>query len=86
MRATELQNSFYVVLCEYMMKEYLDQELSEISKAFATFAGMERDLYDQIIWTINSEPAIAERMRNKCKFKKMDNLFDEYAGITIDQR
>ena len=27
-----------LVLCEYMMKEYLNQEPSEISKAFATYA------------------------------------------------
>ena len=75
-----------LVLCEYMMKGYLNQEPSEISKAFATYAGKERDLYDMIIWTINSEPAIAERMKNKRKLRKTDNLFTEYAGITIDQR
>ena len=61
------------------MKEHLSQERSEISKAFATIAGKGRDLYVHIIWTINSEPAIAERMKNKRKFTKMDNPFNEYA-------
>ena len=75
-----------LVLCEYIMEKYLNQEPSEISKAFATFAGMGRDLYDHIVWTINSEPAVAERMKNKRKFKKMDNFFNEYAGATTDQR
>ena len=28
----------------------------------------------------------SERMKNKRKFKKMDNLFNGYAGVTIDQR
>ena len=75
-----------LALCEYMMKEHLNQEPSEISKAFATYAGKERDLYDMIVWTINSEPAIAERMKNKRKFKEMGNLFNGCAGTTIDQR
>ena len=60
-----------LVLCEYMVKEYLNQELSEINKAFATHVGKERDLYDMVIWTINSEPVIAECMKNMRKFKKM---------------
>ena len=38
-----------------------------------------------IIWTVNSEPAIVEHMKNKRKYKKMDNIFNEYAGIIIDQ-
>ena len=66
-----------------MMKEYLNQEPSEISKAVATYAGKERDLYDVIIWTINSEPGIMKTKRN---YKRMDNIFNEYAGMTIDKR
>ena len=37
---------------EYMMKEHLNQEPSKISKAFAIIAGVERELYDHIIWTM----------------------------------
>ena len=47
-----------LVLCKYMLKEYLNQEPSKISEAVAPYTGKERDLYDMIIWTINSEPEI----------------------------
>ena len=68
-----------LVLCEHMMREHLHQEPSEISRAVATYAGKERDLYDMIIWTISSNPKI---MSSKRKYTKMDNIFEAYSGFT----
>ena len=75
-----------LVLCEYMMKEYLNQDLQRLVKPWPPSPAWGVIFMTiRIIWTINSEPAIAERM-NKRKFKKTANLFNEYAGITIGQR
>lgn len=42
-----------------------------------------RDLYDVINVTINEEPEI---MKSKHSVSRINNIFDEYAGIAPDRR
>ena len=70
-------------LCAYLLKELLNQSDSEIEEAFANYGENLRDLYDNIIVMINAEPSI---VRSKHGISKSSNIFDEYAGIAIDER
>ena len=57
------------ILCEYMTREFLGRDPSEINAAFATYGENMRDIYDMVIWTINTNPDI---MKSKRKFSKMN--------------
>ena len=71
------------VLCAYLLKELLNQTETEIEEAFVNYGENLRDLYDNIIVMINAEPTA---VKSKHNISKMSNIFDEYAGIAIDER
>ena len=71
------------VLCECLLREFLNNDDDGISQAFAAYGDNARDLYDNIIDQINKSPEI---MNNKRGYSKINNIFDECAGITIGGR
>ena len=71
------------VICKFLMKELLDQKDEEIEATFDSYGDNLRDLYDGIIEAVNNEPGI---MNAKHGVAKINNIFDDYAGIAPDQR
>ena len=65
-------------LCAFLLRELLNQSEDDIAMAFESYGDNLRDLYDGIIVTINDEPGI---MKSKHDVSKINNIFDEYAGI-----
>ena len=50
---------------------------------FESYGQNTRDLYDNIIDQIKNGP---ETMQNKRAISRINNIFDEYAGVTIGER
>ena len=71
------------VLRAYLLKELLNQAETEIEEAFVNYGDNLRDLYDNITAMINAEPTA---VKSKHTISKMNNIFDAYAGIAIDER
>ena len=71
------------VLCAYLLKELFNQTETEFEEAFENYGDNLRDLYDNIIAMINAEPSAVKPKHN---ISKMNNIFDEYAGIAIEER
>ena len=70
-------------LCAFLLRDLLNQSEEDIAMAFESYGDNLRDLYDGIIVTINEEPEI---MRTKHGVSRINNIFDEYAGIAPDKR
>ena len=70
-------------LCAFLLNDLLDQSDEDIDQAFESYGENLRDLYDNIIMIINAEPSNA---RAKHGIPRIYNIFDEYAGIALDQR
>jgi len=71
------------MLCSFLLRELLNQSEDEITMAFESYGDNLRDLYDGIIVAINDEPGI---MKSKHDASRINNIFDEYAGIAPNQR
>ena len=71
------------VLCEYLLREYFNNAAEEVEQVFEAYGNSTRDLYDNIIEQINSSP---ETMKTKRSYSKINNIFNEYAGTTIEER
>ena len=72
-----------VVLCEFMMKEFLYNSPDEITTAFDAYGNNVRDLYDNIIQSISDNP---DHMKTQRPFTRINNIFNEYAGINLENR
>ena len=70
-------------LCAFLLRDLLNQSDEDIAMAFESYGDNLRDLHDGIIVTINDEPEI---MRTKHGVLRINNIFDEYAGIAPDKR
>ena len=71
------------VLCAYLLRELFKQSEDEIQEAFVNYGDNVRDLYGVIIAMINAEPSA---VKSKHDISKMSNIFDEFAGIAIEER
>ena len=71
------------VLCEFLLREYPNNSAEEVEQVFESNGPNTRDLYDNIIDQINQGP---ETMKQKRGISGINNIFDEYAGITIEDR
>ena len=65
-------------LCAFLLKDLLDQSDDDIQQAFENYGENFRDLYDNIITMINAEPS---NMRAKHGISRINNIFEEHAGI-----
>ena len=70
-------------LCDFLLREYLNNSAEEVDKVFKAYGSNTRDLYDIIIDQINHGP---ETMQSKQGISRINNIFDEYAGIAIGDR
>ena len=70
-------------LCAYLPKELLNQSDHEIEEAFTNYGENPRDLYDNIIAMINAEPST---VRSEHGISIINNIFDEYSGIALNER
>ena len=70
-------------LCDLLLREFLNNSDDEIDQVFKDFGSNYRDLYDNIIERINRAP---ETMQQKQGTSRISNIFDEYAGISIEDR
>ena len=70
-------------LCAYLLKDLLNQSEHEIEEAFANYGENLRDLYDNIIVMINAEPST---VRSRHGISRLNNIFDDYSGIALNQR
>ena len=64
-------------LCAFLLRDLLNQSEEDINMAFENYGDNLRDL------SINEEP---ELMRTKHGVSRINNIFDEYAGIAPDKR
>ena len=71
------------MLCKFLLKDLLDQTDEHIEATFEVYGDNLRDLYDVIIEAINNEPGIMQR---KHSVTRINNIFDDYAGIAPEQR
>ena len=69
------------VLCDFLLREYLNNSAEEVDKVFKAYGPNTRDLYDNIIDQIKHGP---ETMQSKQSIPRINNIFDEYAGVTIE--
>ena len=71
------------MLCEFLLRDFPNNGDDSVSQAFAAYGGHTRDLYDNIIDQVNNSP---ETMKTKRGITKINNIFDEYAGIPLAER
>ena len=71
------------MLCKWLMQELLDQTDEDMETTFVAYGDNFRELHDTIIYSINSEPGI---MQHKHGLSRINNIFDDYAGIAPEQR
>ena len=71
------------VLCDFLLREYLNNSAEEVDKVSKAYGQNTRDLYDNIIDQVNHGP---ETMQSKQGISRINNIFDEYARITIGDR
>ena len=64
-----------------MMREFLNN--SPDSTAFDAYGNNVRDTYDNIIQSINDNPAY---MKSKRPFTRINNIFNQYARVTLEDR
>ena len=69
--------------CAFLLKDLLDQSDEGVEQAFENYGENLQDLYDNITMMINAEPS---HVRSKHGISRINNIFDEYAGIALDQR
>ena len=70
------------VLCEYLLREFLNNSAEEVEEVFEAYGENTRDLYDNID-QINKS---LETMKNKRSLTRINNIFNEYAGTTLEER
>ena len=70
-------------LRDFLLREFLNNSDDEIDQVFKDYGSNYTDLYDNIIERINRAP---ETMQSKQGISKINNIFDGYAGITIEDR
>lgn len=73
----------FVVLCQFMMREFLNNSPDEIGAVFDAYGDNVGDLYDNIIHPINANP---DHMKIKRPYTRINNIFNEYAGINLENR
>ena len=66
-----------------MLKDLLNKSEHDIEEAFTNYGENLRDLYDDIIVMINAEPST---VRSRHGISRLNNTFDEYFGIALNQR
>ena len=71
------------MLCSFLLKELLSTSNEEVEHVFKNYGDNYRDLYDNIIERVNKDPTI---IRTKHGLSRISNIFDEYAGISIQGR
>ena len=71
------------VLCDFLLREFLNNSDDEIDQVFKDYGSNYRGLYDNNIERINRAPEI---MKQKQSISKINTIFDEYAGISIEDR
>ena len=71
------------VLCKFLLREFLNNDDDGISQAFEAYGDNAPDLYDNIIDQINKSP---ETMKSKRGHSRINNIFNEYAGTTLEER
>ena len=71
------------VLCNFLLRELLNNSDEEIEQVFKDYGSNYRDLYDNIIERVNNDP---KTMQAKHGISRVSNIFDEYAGISIADR
>ena len=72
-----------VILCQFMMREFLNDSPDKISAAFEAYGDNVRDLYDNIIHSINENPV---HMKTKRPYTRINSVFNEHAGISLENR
>ena len=68
-----------VVLCQFMVRGFLNNSPDEISALFDAYG----DLYDKIIHSANENPS---HMKTKRPYTRLNNIFNECAGINLENR
>ena len=71
------------VLCNLLLRELLNNSDEEVEKVFKDYGSNYRGLYVNIIERVNHAP---ETMQAKQGISRINNIFDEYAGISIADR
>ena len=71
------------VLCDFLLRELLNNSDEEVDQVFKDYGSNYRDLYDYIIEQVNRAP---ETMQKKKGITRISNIFDGYAGISIEDR
>ena len=71
------------VLCDFLLRELLNNSDEEVDQVFKDYGFNYRDLYDNIIERINRAP---ETTQKKQGITRISDIFDEYAGISIEDR
>ena len=71
------------MLCSFLLRELLNQSEEEITMTFEGYGDNLRELYDGIIEAINNNP---ETLKSKHDASRINNIFDDYAGIAPNQR
>ena len=71
------------VLCGFLLKELLNNTADEINQVFDAYGNNTRDLHDNIIGQINNSPGT---MGSKQGYSRINNIFNEYAGTTLEER
>ena len=72
-----------VVLCEFLLREFLNNPPDEISAVFDAYGDNVRDLYDSIILSVHESP---DHMRSKRTYTRINNISNEYARIKLESR
>ena len=71
------------MLCRWLMKDLLEQNDEDIDSTIEAYGDNWRELYDSVIDAVNDNPEI---MTNKHNQSRINNIFDDYAGIAPEQR
>ena len=71
------------MLCSFLLKELLNSSSEEVAEICKNYGDNYRDLYDNIIEKINNDPTT---IRSKHGLSRINNTFDEYAGVSIAER
>ena len=71
------------VLCEFLLREFLDNDDDGINQVLGAYGNNTRDLYDNIIDQINNSPEI---MKSKRGYSRINNIFNEHVGTTPEER
>ena len=72
-----------VDLCQFMMREFLNNSSDEISAVFEAYGDDVHGLYDNIIHSTNENP---DHMKTKRPYARVNNIFNEHAEISLENR